>query len=179
LRDVGEASIEAGPITLRPWRPEDVAFVFEACQDDEIHRWTPLPRPYRPSDAVALLRLSEEGRATNAAALFAITVTETGELVGSIGLKEIDWEHGRAEAGYWMAREARGRGLAIVALRALTAWAGEHLGLAEVWLQVAAGNEASLRAAERAGYERDGVVPGGCATAVGAQDAVVLRRATR
>ena len=68
------------------------------------------------------------GRAENVAAHFAITATETGELLGSIGLKDIDWDAGRAEAGYWVAPEARGRGVATLALRALVSWAGSTSG---------------------------------------------------
>jgi RimJ/RimL family protein N-acetyltransferase len=137
-----------------------------------------LPRPYTASDAVRLLALSDTGRAENVAAHFAITATETGELLGSIGLKEIDWDASRAEASYWVAPEARGRAVAPLALQALVSWAGDHLGLREVELQIAAGNRASERVAEQAGFERDGVVAGGCHVHDAVLDAVVYRRAT-
>ena len=127
MRPIGSTSIAAGGLTLRPWEPADVAFVYHSCQDIEVQRWTPLPRPYTAGDAVRLLELSEAGRAENVAAHFAITATETGEVLGSIGLKDIDWDGGRAEAGYWVAPEARGRGVATLALRALVGWAGQHL----------------------------------------------------
>jgi RimJ/RimL family protein N-acetyltransferase len=178
VRTIGDGSIPAGDVTLRPWRPADVAFVYHACQDEEIHRWTPLPRPYRAHHAVDLLRSSEEGRASNTSALFAITATDTGELLGSIGLKAIDWGERRAEAGYWVAFEARGRGAASSALAALVPWAGDHLGLVEVWLLIATGNTASERAAVRAGFHADGVVAGGCSTATAVHDATVFRRPT-
>jgi RimJ/RimL family protein N-acetyltransferase len=137
-----------------------------------------LPRPYTAGDAVRLLQVSDEGRAENVAAHFAITATETGELLGSIGLKDIDWDAGRAEAGYWVAPEARGRGVATLALRALVSWAGEHLGIGEVKLLIAAGNHASERVAEHAGFERDGLVAGGCHIDDAVLDAIVYRRAT-
>ena len=179
MREIGDESIEAGMITMRPWEPADVAFIYEACQDAEIQRWTPLPSPYRPADAVVMLELSAEGRATNQTALFAITATDTGELLGSIGLKDIDWERRRAEAGYWVAREARGRGVASSALKALVVWAGQHLDLDEVWLQVARGNLASVQVATVAGFEPDGVVPGGCQAGGERVDALVFRTPTR
>jgi RimJ/RimL family protein N-acetyltransferase len=60
----------------------------------------------------------------------------------------------------------------------LVSWAGDHLGLREVELQIAAGNRASERVAEQAGFERDGVVAGGCQLDDAVLDAVVYRRAT-
>jgi RimJ/RimL family protein N-acetyltransferase len=178
VRPIGNASIAAGGLTLRPWEPADVAFVYHACQDVEVERWMSMPRPFTAGDAVRLLELSDEGRAKNVAARFAITATETGEVLGSIGLKEIDWGASRAEADYWVAPEARGRGVAPLALQALVSWAGQHLGVREVKLQIAAGNRASERVAEQAGFARDGVVAGGCHVDDAVHDAVIYRRAT-
>ena len=48
---IGFESIAAGAITLRPWEPADVSFVYDACQDPEIQRWTNLPSPFTASDA--------------------------------------------------------------------------------------------------------------------------------
>jgi RimJ/RimL family protein N-acetyltransferase len=179
MRPIGNDPVPAGSVTLRPWEPADVSFVYDACQDPEIQRWSPLPQPYRPGDAVMLLHLATQGRATNRAALFAITATDTGELLGSIGLKEIDWEHGRAEAGYWVARDARGRGVATAALEGLARWAGEHLELREVWLTIAVGNEASIRVAKAAGFVESEVVVGGCELSSGAVDALIYRKVLR
>ena len=44
--------LEHGPFTLRLPRAEDVSWIFHACQDPEIQRFTLVPVPYRPADAV-------------------------------------------------------------------------------------------------------------------------------
>ncbi len=44
--------LEQGPFTLRLPRAEDVSWIFHACQDPEIQRYTMVPVPYRPADAV-------------------------------------------------------------------------------------------------------------------------------
>ena len=173
---IGDGVIAAGAVTLRPWAPEDVVFVYDACQDAEVQRWTLVPRPYTAGDAVAFLELSALGRVEDAWAFFAITATDTGELLGSIGLKEIEWDAGRAEGGYWVAPEARGRGAATAALAGLTAWAFEALGLREVWLQVARGNEGSQQVAVRAGFQADGVIPGGARDGDDLDDSLLFRR---
>ena len=43
-------------------------------------------------------------------------------LLGSISLMAPDWEHRRAEVGYWLAREARGHGHATRAVRLICQW---------------------------------------------------------
>ena len=45
-----------------------------------------------------------------------------GELLGSISLMRIAWEHQRGEVGYWLAAPARGHGHATRAVRLICAW---------------------------------------------------------
>jgi RimJ/RimL family protein N-acetyltransferase len=148
--------VAAGPVTLRPWEPADVSFVYDACQDPEIQRWTNLPSPFRASDAVALLQFSTTLRERGTAALFAVTSTDQGELLGAISLRDIARDEGRASIGYWVAVEARGRGVATTAVTATARWAFEALGVDEVYADVLHGNDASLRVLERCGFAPDG-----------------------
>jgi hypothetical protein len=53
---------------------------------------------------------------------------------------------------------ARGRGVAGRALRLLSDWAIEGLGLERVELRIDVANDPSIRVAERAGYRREGVL---------------------
>jgi RimJ/RimL family protein N-acetyltransferase len=53
--------------------------------------------------------------------------------------------------------EARGRGVASRALRLAAEWGLGELGLARVVAESALDNEASIRAIEKAGFEREGV----------------------
>lgn len=166
--------IECGWLTLRPWRPDDLSFVYDACQDPEIQRWTTVPSPYRAVDAATFLHLAADAARAGTGTWLAIEAIETSELLGSISLK--DGAGGRGEIGYWVAAEARGRGVASQALDGLAAWALGELGLDEVWLLVAEGNVASRRAAERAGFVAVERRPGACSVDGSDVDAVVLRR---
>jgi RimJ/RimL family protein N-acetyltransferase len=65
---------------------------------------------------------------------------------------------GTGHVGYWMAPEARGRGLTTAALGALSRWAIEELGLGRVELATDPENLASQRVAEKAGFQREGVL---------------------
>jgi RimJ/RimL family protein N-acetyltransferase len=149
--------IEAGPLTLRPPERSDIPWIFEACQDAEIHRWTELPRPYRPEHAVGFVE-NHRGEVWP----YVITRTESGELLGAIGLKSFEAATRQGEIGYWLAAAARGHGVIGTALPALEAAAAVHLGAREMILRIAEGNEASLAVARRAGYALNGRQPAAC-----------------
>jgi RimJ/RimL family protein N-acetyltransferase len=87
---------------------------------------------------------------------FAITDAETGEVIGSIDMRINRMQTGHI--GYWLAAEARGQGLTTAALRALSRWGIEELGLGRVELVTDPDNIASQRVAEKAGFQREGVL---------------------
>jgi RimJ/RimL family protein N-acetyltransferase len=80
-----------------------------------------------------------------------------GELSGSIGLDFDTKEPGRAEVGYWVGRQARGRGVATTALNAVVEWAFATLAVRRVELHAAVENQASRKVAERAGFQQEGI----------------------
>ena len=60
--------------------------------------------------------------------------------------------------------QARGRGIASRALRLGATWGLRELGLQRVFAEAAADNEASIRAIERAGFQREGLLRAHCKT---------------
>ena len=81
----------------------------------------------------------------------------TGDLLGACGLTEM--KEGQAGIGYWVKREARGRGVATRAVLLVTHWALTDLGLSLIELLADVRNVASHRVAEKASHTRDGEVP--------------------
>ena len=79
------------------------------------------------------------------------------KLVGAIGVRpeEGPGAH-RAEIGYWLARPCWGRGVATAAVRELSAYAFEELGLRRLVAQVYPWNQASVRVLEKCGFRREG-----------------------
>jgi RimJ/RimL family protein N-acetyltransferase len=152
---MGPMKVRGEGVVLRPWRIEDVPAVTAACQDAEIARWLAfVPEPYTEADArfyVEDCMAASEDRKP-----FAITNAETGEVIGSIDMRINRMQTGHI--GYWLAAEARGRGLTTAALRALSRWAIEELGLGRVELVTDPDNIASQRVAEKAGFRREGVL---------------------
>jgi RimJ/RimL family protein N-acetyltransferase len=143
-------TLEDGDVVLRPFVGADVPAIVAACQDPEIPRWTSVPSPYSEEDALRYL----DG-APNVYS-FAVVDRDSGELLGSVGFQLLS--HSRATFGYWVALEARGRGVATRALRLLSRWALREHGLARVQLIVEPENVASIRVAENAGFQREALL---------------------
>jgi RimJ/RimL family protein N-acetyltransferase len=148
-----------GPTALRPWRDTDLDALVVACQDPEIPRWTRVPSPY--TEREGRLHLMQRYDAIHAGTLapFAIVGSDPAVgLLGSISLMRVDWQHSRAEVGYWLALPARGRGHATRAVQLISDWAFASLGLERIELLAATGNAPSQRVAERAGFTREAVL---------------------
>ena len=144
-------------VLLRPWSLADVPAVTAACRDPEIPRWTAVPHGYTDRDATEFIATREEDRAAGVGISFAV-VDSDGELLGSIGLMNFDWPERKAEIGYWVAKEARRRGVGTRALVLLSRWAIEQLGLERIELTASPRNAASLALARRAGFTREGTL---------------------
>jgi RimJ/RimL family protein N-acetyltransferase len=139
--------LEDEAIALRPLSEEDVPALVAACQDPEIPRWTSVPSPYTEEDARAFLGDSD--------GVSAIVDPRTEELLGTIGWR---WVDGNVQLGYWVKREARGRGVATHALRLLSCWAFAELGAARIQLLTEPENRVSQRVAEKAGFRREALL---------------------
>jgi RimJ/RimL family protein N-acetyltransferase len=148
-----------GVVVLRPWHDRDVAAIVSACRDDEIAWWLDqVPQPYGDGDARTYVAMTRRGWKDGTHAAFAVADAESGEVIGSVGLHWLDAEHGVAEVGYWVRREARGRGVATRATRLVSAWAISSCDMKRVQLRADSMNVASQRVAEAAGFRREGVL---------------------
>jgi RimJ/RimL family protein N-acetyltransferase len=147
--------VRAERVVLRPWRLEDVPAVTAACQDAEIARWLAfVPQPYTEEDARFYIQDCLDAGEDRTP--FAITDAETGEVVGSIEMRINRMLTGHI--GYWLAAQARGRGLTAEALLALSRLGFDELGLGRVELVTDPDNIASQHVAEKAGFTREGIL---------------------
>jgi RimJ/RimL family protein N-acetyltransferase len=137
--------LEDGDIALRPLAEEDVPAIVDACRDPEIPRRTSVPEGLTEAQAGEFV--------VEAGDVYAIVDADTDELLGTVGFHT---RHGRGDFGYWVRKEARGRGVATRALVLLTRWAARERGLGRLQLIVEPDNLASIRVAERAGFRREG-----------------------
>jgi RimJ/RimL family protein N-acetyltransferase len=151
-----EPPLSDGIVALRMLREDDVPSMVSHCRDPEMQRWTLVPSPYGRNDAYAWIERSRKQWAAGESAGFAIVLEGADEYLGGIDVRSGPWPVG--EIGYGVRREVRGRGVATRALRLLSRWALDELGLVRLQLVTDVENVASQRVAERAGFTREGIL---------------------
>jgi ribosomal-protein-alanine N-acetyltransferase len=87
-----------------------------------------------------------------------IAGAQSDRLLGSIGVHWGSAADRRWFIGYWLAPDARGRGIITTAVRLLSEWAFANLPADRLEITVDPANSASRAVAERAGYSFEGVL---------------------
>ena len=131
---------------LRNLESSDAEWITRACQDEEVQRWTKVPRPYTHEHAESFIK-DKNGEL----AAWAIIDSRSQEPVGVIGIHHVI--NSDASIGYWVAPWSRKSGAASTALRIIPTLA-RRIGKAHTLnATIAETNTASRRTAERAGFE--------------------------
>jgi RimJ/RimL family protein N-acetyltransferase len=153
-----EPPLTDGVVTVRPWGERgDAEAIQAACNDPAIAQFLDaIPQPYTLSDARAYLEFCRSGWRDGTMTNFAMVVD--GRAVGSIGVRWIEPDQGVAEVGYWVAPEARGKGVCTRALKLVAGWVLTRPGMARLQLRADEENTPSKRVAESAGFTREGVL---------------------
>ena len=147
-------------LLLRPFTAEDEPAVAVALLDPDILRWTAGTAVLR-TPANQRARIWLEPRIVGwirGNAVFAVTDAASGELLGSVTIREVNRIPDQAVVAYWVSPAARGRRVAARALDAAARWAFEELGLHRLSLDHALVNEGSCRVATRAGFLLEGTM---------------------
>ena len=141
---------------MRPPTDADIDVIAPAFRDADVGGEAGLP----PVDADQLrLMLHAQLPALRERGLLApyvIEDTASGAILGGANLSRFDPLRDTVELGYWLFREARGRGVATRVVRALVEHAFAN-GILRVEAVVRIGNTPSERVLERVGFEREGV----------------------
>lgn len=143
-------------LALRALIDTDVDWIFTACQDPDIQRWTTVPVPYTRAHAEDFIATAPERPWTWAVVDGptdgAHTPGPARRGLAMAGIHGIDPVTGEADAGYWVAPWARRRGVATWAVGQLVERARAIPEARSVALIIAAENVASRRTAEAAGF---------------------------
>lgn len=158
VRPLNQPRLEADGVVLRTFADSDIDVIIDAGRDPLIPLISTVSADGDRADALKYVRNQHSRAADGTGWSYAITNATTGTAVGQIGLWRNNIEHGRASIGYWVAPSHRRRGYASSALKALTAWAATLPEINRLELYVEPFNEASWRAADSAGYQREGLL---------------------
>ncbi len=88
---------------------------------------------------------------------FAAAVVLDEKIVGTIGIHHLDSTNKSAQIGYWLDRQAQGKGLATKCCRVLIDYAFDDLNLNRIQINCNIENVKSRRIPERLGFKLEGV----------------------
>jgi RimJ/RimL family protein N-acetyltransferase len=143
-------------VSLEPLRDSDSDRLFEWINDRELVLLSSDFEPTSRSDHDAWF---ERIRSAEDTEIFGIRRVADDELIGSCQLRGIDRDEGTAELQIRIgAGDGRDRGHGTEAVALLLAHAFGDLGLHRVGLEVFPENERAIRAYEKAGFRREGVL---------------------
>jgi RimJ/RimL family protein N-acetyltransferase len=113
--------------------------------------------PYSLTSAETWIAGHGQNWCNGSAAVFAIRLLETDELVGAIGLEICEQDH-LAELGYWVSQENWGRGIATEACGGIVDFGFRVLGLNRIVAHHMTKNPQSGRVLEKVGFVREGIL---------------------
>jgi ribosomal-protein-alanine N-acetyltransferase len=149
-------------VALRLLEPGDADAFLAGFSDPVVHENTYGGRLAPTREAVeAYLARVDDRLAGGEALILAVLSREDGSFLGTTLLFGFE-AGGRAEIGFWLGSNARGRGLGKATIELTLRWGFEELGVRRIEGLTAPDNQLSQRAMARAGMvrqpDRDGFV---------------------
>ena len=143
-------------LILRAFQMDDAPAVQKFVADKAIAATTlNIPHPYIQEMAEEWIGTHKEAFEKGQAVRFAITLGDSGILIGAIGL-EITAAHERAEIGYWIGKPYWGKGYCTEAIIVVLQHGFESLGLERIFATHFLKNPASGRVMQKAGMKYEG-----------------------
>lgn len=145
-------------VLLKPVAEDMAEELFQATRESnaELRRFMPWDNQ-TVHDVRRFIQRAFQDRERGVELQLAIVEQETGELVGMIGLFQLDPFTPKGTIGYWVRTSKTGSGFATDAVDTLLAFCRQRLQLVRVDACVASENPMSQRVLEKCGFQREGL----------------------
>lgn len=154
-----DVKLETERLLLRPLTTEDAPTVARLAGRREIADTTiSIPHPYTESQAQEWIEKHAKQSNPIEQIVFGVTIKPDGQLIGTIGLRDIDHEHCQAEMGLWIGVDWWGNGFATEAAHAVIRHGFEGLKLNRIYAHHMVRNPVSGRVLEKIGMKREGLL---------------------
>ena len=143
-------------INLREITMDDATTIVN-LMDYEIAKFLyEVPYPYRIEDALNFIKSSYDNFKSYKAITFGIEYKNMLEsklpLVGTIGIKDIDYVNKKANIGYWIGKQYQDKGMATECVKLVVNYAFDVLKLEQISAYVVHDNNPSTKVLEKNGF---------------------------
>ena len=148
-----EYLFETERMRMRRFEADDARCLYENHLDGEVRRWIPNESYADMEEARQAIGFYAECVNRNELPfVLAVTLRDTGELIGDAGINPVAGKPGEVEVGFVIYRAYRGKGCATELLRGMTNYALANLHPSALFGRVMRGNDASERVLQKNGY---------------------------
>ena len=149
-------TIHADRVSLRTVTNDDVDALYRIFSHPEVMRYWGAPPLADRNGAIELVKEIQDGFQQQRALKWGIAKRTDDYVIGTATLFNFNFDNGRAEIGYSLARDHWGNGYCNEALTALINYAFDQLNLRRIEADVDPRNGPSIRTLERLGFQREG-----------------------
>ncbi|MBU0707992.1 GNAT family N-acetyltransferase [Patescibacteria group bacterium] len=148
--------IKTKQFILRTFKTSDAQDLKRNINDKTIYRNTlHIPYPYKDKDAQTWIKKCQYRAKQKRPKVVSFVIVINNEVVGSIGLKNILWNH-KAELGYWLSRKHWGKGLMTKIVKETLKYGFHQLKLKRIFAFTFPHNKASARVLLKNGFKQEG-----------------------
>lgn len=160
-----QPTLNSARLTLHPFTLEDAAIITVLAGDKRVSEMTAsIPHPYSKEMALQWIAGRESQWQSGHYAYYAITLTDSGDLIGAVSLMESDEpdQPQQAELGYWIGVPYWGKGYATEAAQTLIQFGFETLDFRRIVARHLSRNPASGTVLTRCGFQHLRKTEGSC-----------------
>ena len=150
--------LETERLILRPLKMSDARDMYAYAKDTEVSRHVLWDAHRNIWDSRQFLRAAIRQYRWGKPGSFAITLRESGRMIGTIGFMWVNYEYKSAEVGYSLSREYWNRGIMTEALRQVVEFGFQELRLNRIEAQHDVDNPASGRVMAHVGMQYEGTL---------------------
>ena len=171
-------TLQHGLITRRKPEERDIVPLYEGVQDPIIPKFTRIPANYQMANAEHYVR----ERSPNGFSMrteLQLVLEYDGKFAGALSFHTLVLEDAKAEIGYWLTADVRGKGVATAATKLMTQYGFETIGFHRIEALVVESNKPSLKVLANAGYQQEGVLRDKCCQEDGTRENMIMFAALR
>lgn len=140
-------------LIIRKFTPDDAQCLYENHLENEMKQWIPNESYADLAEAQGAIKFYINCvEQCHLPYVLAVVLKETGELIGDVGVNEVEGNPQEVEIGYSICKKHSGKGYATELVGAMTDYIAKTFGTSVLYGRIIHGNNASIKVMEKSGY---------------------------